>query len=258
MKDFFLLAISLCRQDLQERFAGSLLGSLWVFIWPLVQLFIYIVIFGKLMGGRFGGDSHMYSYGIYVASGLLAWSCFANTLQRTTRIFVDKRQIIGKVTVDLRIFPLSVCLGELLPFAAGLVLLLAADTLMGWHLKPDLLLWSFFALYCQQLLAMGLGLFFACCAVFARDITEAVAIALQMAFWFTPIVYLPSILPDWLITVLQINPMLHVTGIFQRCFVFGGEVSWLAVLWPAVAAHAALALGLYALARWQKDIRDVL
>lgn len=256
--DFWLLAATLCKQDLQERFAGAMLGSLWIFIWPLVQLFIYLVIFGKLMGGRFGGDGHIYSYGIYVASGLLAWSCFANTLQRTARAFVDKRQIINKVMVDLRVFPLAVCMAELLPFALGALLLFAADLASGWSPSPSLLGWTLLALYCQQALAAGFGLFLACCAVFVRDTTEAVAIALQMAFWFTPIVYLPSILPDWAARTLAINPMTHVVGIFQQCFVFGQGVSPASVAYMLLSAHAAVALGLYTLHRLHKDIRDVL
>lgn len=256
--DFCGLAASLCKQDIQERFAGSLLGSLWVFIWPLVQLFIYIIIFGKMMGGRFSGNAQVCSYGIYVAAGLLSWTCFANTLHRTSRVFVDKRHVIGKVNVDLKVFPLFICMAELLPFAAGVLLLALADLLSGWHPSPVLLAWMFFALYCQQVLAVGLGLFFASCAVFVRDTVEAVAIALQIAFWFTPIVYLPSILPDWVRNLLFINPMVHITGIFQQCFVFVDQISWASVLYAAIASHAALGLGLYVFNRLEKDIRDVL
>lgn len=252
------LALSLCRHDLAERFAGSLLGSLWVLVWPLVQLFIYIVIFGKLMGARLGLSGQVYSYGLYVAAGLLSWTCFSGTLQRTARVFVDKRKIIGKVAVDLRVFPLAICLGELLPFAAGFILLLTADLISGWRPDPALLGRMLLALYCQQVLACGLGLFFACCAVFARDVVEAVAIALQMAFWFTPIVYLPSILPEWLASLLWINPMCAAVETFQKFFVTGGEPASLQLLWLFCAAHASMFLGLFVLRRWQKDIRDVI
>lgn len=258
MRQFFRLALSLCVQDLQERFAGSLLGSLWVFIWPLMQLFIYIVIFGKLMGARLGGNAQIYSYGMYVAAGLLSWTCFSGTLQRTAKIFVDKRQIITKVWVDLRVFPLFICMVELLPFAAATVLLFIVDLFSGWTPSIGLLFCLLFALYCQQLLATGLGLFFACFAIFARDVTEAVAIALQMAFWFTPIVYMPSILPEWLATALNINPMTHIVGIFQQTFVFDNSVSWESMVYLAVISHIALALGLYTLRHLQKDIRDAL
>lgn len=251
----FPLALRICQQDLQGRFAGSFLGSLWLFIWPLVQMFIYIVIFGKMMGARMPEAGQ--SYGLYVASGLLTWSCFAQTLQRTARAFVDRRNIIGKVKVDLRVFPLAICLAELLPFLAGLVLLIVVALCLGW--QPSwLLLGMLFALYCQQLLAMGLGLLLACLAAFVRDVVEAVGIGLQMAFWFTPVVYVSSILPDWVRVAVQVNPMTHVTAVFQQCFVFGHTLPLAGVVYIACLAHLAFWAGLHVLQKLHKDIRDVL
>ncbi|MCR5814044.1 MAG: ABC transporter permease [Desulfovibrio sp.] len=254
------LALALCRQDLKARFAGALLGSLWVLIWPLVQLFIYIVVFGKFMGARLTAvqDQAMFSYGLYVAAGLLAWTCFANTLQRTSRIFVDKRQIIGKVPVDLKVFPLSICLQELLPLAAGYLLLIIACCILGWQPSPSLLFCSLLALTAQQLLAMGLGLFFAVLCAFIRDTQEAVAVALQMAFWFTPIVYHPSILPDWVQKALLVNPMTHVCQVLQQCFVLGGSVSLAGMGYVCLCALIACALGLWTLKSKESGVRDVL
>lgn len=256
----FPLALALCRQDLKARYAGALLGSLWVLIWPLVQLFIYIVIFGKFMGARLTvvQDQAIASYGLYVAAGLLAWTCFANTLQRTSRFLLEKRQIISKVPVDLRVFPLSICLQELLPLGAGYLLLLAACLFFGQSPKLWLLLLSVLALLAQQMLAMGLGLFFAVLAAFIHDTQEAVAVALQMAFWFTPIVYHPSILPNWVQTALNVNPMTHACQILQECFVFGGTVSPWALGYLGLCALLAMALGLLTLKAKESGVRDVI
>ena len=256
----FPLALALCRQDLKARYAGALLGSLWVLIWPLVQLFIYIVIFGKFMGARLTvvQDQAIASYGLYVAAGLLAWTCFANTLQRISRFCLEKRQIISKVPVDLRVFPLSICLQELLPLGVGYLLLFSACLILGQSPKLWLLLLSMLALFAQQLLAMGLGLFLAVLCAFIHDTKEAVAVALQMAFWFTPIVYHPSILPDWVQTALNINPMTHICQILQACFVFNGSVSYLALIYLLFWAFLAMALGLLTLKAKESALRDVI
>lgn len=258
MLKFLSLVFSLCHQDLQERFAGSMLGSLWVFIWPLVQLFIYIIIFGKLMGARLGIVSQEYAYGFYIAAGLLSWTCFASSLARGSRSLIDKRNIMRKVRVNPAVFPAVACLAELIPFGAGFCLLFVADLLAGWRPEPLWLAMCAVALYAQIALAYGLGLFFGCMAVFAKDISEAVAICLQMAFWFTPIVYLPSILPEWLANILWINPMSAITGIFQQCFVLGGVIAWPVVIYALLIGQLALALGLWTLSHWRKDILDVL
>lgn len=256
----FSLAITLCRYDLQERFAGALLGTVWLFLWPLVQLTIYIVIFGHMMGVRLGipGNAHLYSYGIYVAAGLLSWTCFAATLQRTSNVFVAKRQILSKVFLDLRVYPISICCTELIPFGAGLLLLSVFAFFSGWVPRTELCLYLFYALCMQQLLAMGLGLFFACIAVLIRDTLEAVQVALQIAFWFTPIVYHPSILPQWVRSLLQWNPMQHCIAHFQNCFVFGSSPTLLDILYPLLAAACAVALGLITLRHMEKQIRDAL
>lgn len=258
MLNFWRMAWAICRQDLQERFAGSALGGAWIFIWPLVQLFIYIVIFGRLMGARLGMAGEVYAYGFYIASGLLAWTCFAGALGRCVRCFLDKRHIINKVPVNLAIFPAAACLAELVPFAAGLVLLLAADLSTGWRPSLQWCLLLAPALYCLLSLAFGLGLFLGCVAVFIRDAAEAAAIALQMAFWFTPIVYLQSILPDWLAAIIWLNPMVGIVRIFQQCFVLGGSPDWGIFFYSFMISQAALMLGFYTLKAWRKDMLDAL
>lgn len=258
MLKFAAMAVSLCRQDLHERFAGAMLGSLWVFIWPLVQLLIYIIIFGRLMGARLGMSGDAYAYGFYIASGLLCWTCFANSLSRCSRSLIDKQHIIRKVKVNLASFPAAACLGELLPFAVGFCLLFIAALITGWRPEAYWLVLALLSLYGQIVMAFGLGLFFACIAVFARDVSEAVGIALQIAFWFTPIVYLPTILPIWLQKIIWLNPMADFTQIFQQCFILGGAANWLELGYALSLAHFSLLFGLWTLKRWRKDILDVL
>ena len=105
---------------------------------------------------------------------------------------------------------------------------------------------------------MGLGLFFAALAAFTRDIVEMVNVCLQMAFWFTPIVYVPSILPGWLAHLLLINPMTHVVTLFQNAFVFQESVSLFSLFYLTLTAHLAAFLGLWCVQKLNKDIRDVL
>lgn len=258
LKEMLKLALALCRQDIQERFAGSLLGALWVFIWPLVQLFIYIVIFGKMMGGRLGGESQIYSYGVYVASGLIAWTCFANTLQRSARVFLEKRHIIAKVNVSLPIFPLFICLSELLPFTLSFLLLFAADLFFGWRPDPLLFVAMLFGLYCQQVLAVGVGLLCATFAVFIKDVIETLSVIVQIGFWFTPIVYLPSILPHWVQTAIVGNPMFPIVSLFQNFFVFGHAPEWTGLLYAFLLSHVFFGIAFWFMKKLEKDIRDML
>ena len=48
----FSLIIELAKRDFIERYSGSALGFGWSFIYPLINILIYMVIFGSLMGAQ--------------------------------------------------------------------------------------------------------------------------------------------------------------------------------------------------------------
>ena len=97
----FSLIFELAKRDFTERYSGSALGFMWSFIYPLINIVIYIIIFGNLMGARLPGDTSIWGYGVYLISGLVPWTAFTNTVTRASTVFLDKKNIIAKIHVDL-------------------------------------------------------------------------------------------------------------------------------------------------------------
>jgi len=247
----------LTERDFSERFAGSVLGSVWAFIWPLVNLFIYIVIFGKFMGGRLPGSSDIYAYSIYLSVGLIPWTCFASSISRSSTVFLDKKNIISKIDVSLPSLLIFVNLSETITFIISNVFLFAFLIVTGYEFTTKLLLFPFI-FYLQQILAFGLGLLSATLTIFLRDLKEVVAITLQLWFWFTPIVYVSSILPDVVKGVLVFNPAFIITESYHRIFVFDDYPVIASMIILTAIAHFIL-LASYAMFRaLEKDVRDFL
>ena len=255
MNPAYILEIT--RRDFAERFAGSILGATWVVIWPLVNLFIYIVIFGKIMGARLPGTSDMNAYGIYLAAGLIPWTAFAATINRCTSVFLEKKHIITKVNTSFSALLVHILLSEAIVWAVSMVLFLVIVGLQGHVIHRGIFLVPFI-FYLQQLLALGLGLFAAIINVFIRDVREIVGVALQLWFWFTPIVYLPEILPGPARSILALNPMVVPVESCQRIFVFNDWPPFRALVILAVAAHGVLVFSVVLLRYLEKDIRDFL
>ncbi len=249
--------IEMVRRDFSERFAGSVLGALWVFIWPLVNLFVYLVIFGKLMGARLPGTSALNAYGIYLACGLIPWSCFANTLGRTTSVFLDRKHIISKVNTSLPSLLIFVNLSEIVTWLISMLILTIYLAASGYDFRPRLLLIPFI-FYLQQVLAFALGVLTATLTVFIRDIKEVVGVILQLWFWFTPIVYLAGILPEKVQLLLAVNPVCPIIEGYHQLFVYQRwpDFNKLAIL--AGATHIFLILVYRIFRALEKDIRDFL
>ena len=84
-------------RDFKSRYMGSSLGSLWSVINPLVMIVIYTVIFTKIMGARLPGMTSGFAYSVYLCAGLLPWVSFADTVSRSTNIFMENSHLVQKV-----------------------------------------------------------------------------------------------------------------------------------------------------------------
>ncbi|MGM0534462.1 MAG: ABC transporter permease [Pseudomonadota bacterium] len=252
------LLYHLTRQDLVDRYAGSILGAAWTFIMPLVNILIFTLIFSRIMGmrlGELGVELGQYSYSVYLVIGVLAWNLFANTLSRVTHVFHDKAAIIGKVNVSLFVMPLYLLFSELTVYLIAngffLVFLVAIDFDFTWHW-----LWWPVILVVQQTLAYAIGIIFATLSVFIRDIKQFVGVLTQLWFWLTPIVYVITILPENWKPLFLLNPFFHIVNALRDALMLQSTPALLPLGVLLAGALLLLAFGLWLGQRLERDIRD--
>ena len=82
------------KKEVRGRYKNSFLGVLWSFLNPLLQLAVYSIIFGSLLGG---GDP---TYHIYVCVALIPWTYFSSAVQ-----FADYTVIANRKYNTKGIFP---------------------------------------------------------------------------------------------------------------------------------------------------------
>lgn len=249
------LIFELAKRDFTERYSGSFLGATWNFIMPAVMIFIFTVIFSRVMGARMPGISSAYSFGIYLIAGILPWNAFANTLNRSAGVFIDKKHIISKMPVSLATMPLYIVISESITLLIGFVIYFLLLYGLGIGLPRFALLLPFIII-AQQILAYALGLLLATLCVFLRDLREATSVVTQLWFWFTPIVYMPAILPPRFADLLFLNPAYLFTHAYQNIFFHGVAPKATLLIALALLGHGILLLSLWTLRRLEKDVRD--
>lgn len=218
----------LIRKELKVKYKDSVLGFVWTLLRPLLYLLVYAVAIGIFLGsGRV-----IPQFGIYLFSGLLAWTLFTDIIGGCTGSIVGNAGLVKKVYFPRELFPLAVV-------GAGLInVVLQAVVLVGAYLVT----WNFpsaanlplvpLALVALILFTTGLGLLLAAGNVFLRDITYLVEVGLLLWFWMTPIVYdwtkVRTTLVEnnnlaWLFQVYLANPMADIVLAFQRALWPGGQ-----------------------------------
>jgi lipopolysaccharide transport system permease protein len=249
--------ISSIRNELKSRFARSKLGGLWVIVNPLSQVLIYALILSNVLAAKMPGVDSTYGYAIYLMAGLLAWSLFVEIITRCLNLFIVQGNLMKKMSFPRITLPCivtgSCLLNYILLFAAMLVIFV----LLG-HQFSLVMLWLLPLTLIVVALALGIGLTLGILNVFLRDIGQVVPIILQVWFWFTPIVYPESIIPENYRHLMNLNPMYAIVSAYHKVLVFNEVPQVLGIAIVSVVAVALLLLSLFVFSRANAEMVDVL
>jgi len=251
----YKLIIEFAKRDLNDKYSGSILGVGWAFINPLIMIFIYTVIFSKIMGAKLPGIDNVYSYSIYLVSGLLAWNTFSSTIRRTATLFINNRGLISKVNMSLSTFGLYIILSETVTYLVSMSIFILFLLITGAEVSWVFIFFPIIFII-QEIFAYSLGLLFAIFTVFIRDLKEIVNILIQFWFWFTPIIYIATFLPDFVKPLLTYNPAYWFINSYHMIFVYNELPKIEFIFLLSSFSIAFLFLALFTLKKLEKDIRD--
>ena len=231
------------KREFQSKYGNAVLGAAWSLLSPLAMILVYTVIFAEVMSTRLPGADNTFAYSIYLCAGVLTWGLFAEIVARAQVMFIEQANLLKKISFPRICLPLIVVLNALLNFAIifGLFTLFLVATgnfpgLAYLAILPVLAL--------QVLFAIGLGMIIGVLNVFFRDIGQFFSIFIQFWFWFTPIVYPASILPEGIREMLVFNPMAAIIAAYQGILVSGQMPQWSTLVPALVLALLMCMLGM--------------
>lgn len=208
---FLELLLALTQKEIKARYKHAVLGFLWIFINPLVQMVVMGFVFSLIF--KFG----IKNYYLFLFTGLLPWNFFSLALNKATPRIVWDRNLIQKAKFPRSVIPLSMVLSHFFHF------------LVSWMLLITFLLitkqWQFFTLSAisSQLLAIflllifasGLSLITSTFNVFYRDIAFVTQAAILIWFYITPIIYPLSVIPPKFQPIFYLNPLSGIFSLLQ-------------------------------------------
>jgi len=244
-------------REFQSRYLNSLLGSIWSILNPVAMVFVYTVIFSKIMGARVAGVDDTLAFGLFLCSGLFTWAYFSELLLRCPNLFIDQSNLLKKVNFPRIILPIVILLSATINFF--IIFGIFNIFLIVTGRFPGLAILAFIPLLMIQLaFALGMGMILGTLNVFFRDIGHFINIVLQFWFWLTPIVYPMSILPENIRHLLRLNPMTDLIGAYQQIILYGDWPRWEQFRYHVPVALVVMALGYLVFKGLSDDIVDEL
>lgn len=245
-------------RDIKGGHAGHGLGSLWIYIQPIVVIGTYMLIFGVVIGSKmtaaasFSGD-----YTSYILVGLTPWLLMSNALGRATSAFSSNSNLVKQVVFPIETLPVATivaCFIIYMPtFALMITYRLVSGGGLGWFALALPIVFALHALLC-----LGLTLLLSVTTPFFRDIREFVTIYMSVSMYFTPAIYLPDWVPSMLRPVLYLNPFSYIVWVYQDTLFFGEIRHGFAWIVFALMAIAAFFAGLLVFRRVKPYLGNVL
>lgn len=231
------------KREFQSKYRNSLLGAAWTIINPLAMIVVYTVIFSQIMRAKLLGIDSSFAYSIYLCAGTLTWGLFAEIVGRGQNIFLDNANLLKKISFPRMCLPVIAILNAGVNFSIVFGLFLGFLGVAGFW--PGLVSVAVIPVLIVQLLfAIGLGMTLGVLNVFFRDVGQFFGIFLQFWFWFTPVVYPATIVPESVQPLMTWNPMYPLVQAYQGIFVSGQWPDWHSLLYPLVLALVLCVLGM--------------
>jgi ABC-type polysaccharide/polyol phosphate export permease len=188
-------------QDIRQRYRRSVLGPFWL----TLSMGILVGTLGVLYGVLFG--LAIDDYLPFLALGFLAWWLISGVVTDGCMAFIDSEHLIKQVKLPFSMFVYRVVWRNLTIFAHNFVVYLVVAVAFGiWPGAAGLLLLPGLVLIAANAIWIGLLLGMVCARF--RDVPQIVTSLLQVAFFLTPIIWMPQLLGDR-IAFVHANPFFH-------------------------------------------------
>lgn len=199
---------NLVRKDLRTRYKGSVLGFLWTFINPLLQLCVYTMVFSVIM------KSDIPKYYIHLFVALVPWIFFQTSITSGSSSIIGNKDLIKKIYFPRLIIPMSVVNGAFMNMLFTMVVVFIALIISGIGVsKYVIILPIIMAL--EYLLALGLSFIVCALNVYFRDLEHILGIATMAWMYFTPVLYSIDNVPERFRKIFSLNPMTPIIVAFR-------------------------------------------
>jgi len=235
--------------DFKLRYKNTVLGFFWSLLEPLLMLVVLYVVFTNLMRMR------VEHYQLFLLMGIVSWDFLAKGTGMSLNCILGKPGLVKHVYFPREVLVISSCITAFM--MAMLEFLVFALFMVFFKVIPGLTVIYFpFILCIEFILILGLSFGLGALNVYYRDIQYIWAVVLQAGFFAAPIIYPMSILPPKIASVIMLNPMTRIIGMFRDSVIYNTQLTVMDVSYALAFALILLAVGYLIFRRFEPRLAE--
>jgi ABC-2 type transport system permease protein len=206
------MIFSLVKKDLRGRYKGSVLGFMWTFINPLLQLIVYSLVFGHFLTAV-GNTVERYSLHLFVA--LIPWIFFSSSVTTGAASIVAQKELIKKIYFPRMVIPIAYVTSCFVNMLLSFIVVFAVIIVTGAGINFLAVLTLPVIMIVEYVFALGMSLLASAITVYFRDLEHILSIVTMAWMYLTPVVYAKSIVPKKYLPLFNLNPMTHIIDCYR-------------------------------------------
>lgn len=195
------MIVSLVRKDLRGRYKGSVLGFMWTFINPLLQLLVYTLVFSVIM------KNGIEKYYIYLFVGLVPWIFFSTSVTSGASSIMLNKDMVKKIYFPREVMPIACVTSNFVNMLYSFIVIFIVLIVSRVGVNPVALICLIPVMLVEYILCLGFAMLAAGFTVYFRDLEYILGIVTMAWMYVTPVLYEVEMVPENLRSLLYINPM---------------------------------------------------
>lgn len=190
--------------DVKETYRRTIVGPLWITIGLGVQVAMIGVVFSLI----FSAD--IQTYIPYLAVSLVVWNFLQQSISDGCNAFISSERLIKQIPLPFIAYALRILWKQTFVFGHNFLVIPMVFVLFSYGLTGS----AFFLPLGLVILLANLGWIITVVGIVSaryRDMPPIVQSLLTMAFYVSPVIWMPTAIPaDYQSVVLGLNPFYHL------------------------------------------------
>ena len=250
------MIVSFVRRDLRGRYKGSVLGFLWTFINPLLQLLVYTIVFSAIL------NSTIEEYYLHLFVALIPWIFFSSSVLGGSVSILAQKDMVKKIYFPREVLPIFTVTSNFINMLLCFIVVIAVVLFSGRIPHPLGLLCLVPVFAVEYILALGMALFVSAVTVYLRDMEHILGIIMMAWQYLTPVLYNIDSINDKMIRfVFSLNPMSSIITAYRDILYWckiPDASTMMSLLWAFILGSVVLVVGWFTFSRLKRRFAEEL
>lgn len=250
------LMVMFVKRDIVTVYKQTILGPLWFVVQPLLTTFMYLLVFTNIAGIKTGAVPPILFYML----GITLWNYFSETLNITSKTFIDNANVFGKVYFPRVILPVSKAVSGFVKFLiqfALFIIIWLYYALIEKSITPNVyVLLAPLFLFVIIVMGFSFGILISSLTTKYRDLMFLVSFGVQLVMYATPVIIPLSGVQGKKRFIFLLNPLTSLFEGFKAGFLGNGILEWKWIGYSVVFTVVLLFIGIASFNKIEKKFID--